>query len=70
MKAVSQFQGRIEELNTRVAQLESANKKMRESNVKMQARVEQEGKLVNFVLNYATFQRNTFQIYYSSVSKN
>lgn len=44
------FQNRIDELNNRVIQLELANRKMRESNVKMQARVEQEEEYISNML--------------------
>jgi hypothetical protein len=39
-------EARIDDLNSRVAHLESTNKKMRENNVKMQARVEQEEEFI------------------------
>ena len=40
------FQTRTEELSARIVQLEAQNKRMRETNVKMQARVEQEEEYV------------------------
>ncbi|KAI6188041.1 hypothetical protein M3Y98_00310800 [Aphelenchoides besseyi] len=43
-------EGRVEELNVRITQLEVLNKRMRETNVKMQARVEQEEEYISNML--------------------
>ncbi|KAI6235528.1 hypothetical protein M3Y95_00061100 [Aphelenchoides besseyi] len=43
-------EGRVEESNVRITQLEVLNKRMRETNVKMQARVEQEEEYISNML--------------------